>query len=52
MDFIEQLLDSDGYTAILGIVNQASKQAILIPTYNTITPEQLAKLFVFVMTQI
>ncbi len=46
MDFIEQLPKSDGYSAILVIVDRASKQGIFIPTYNTITSEQLAELFV------
>jgi len=46
MDFIEQLPMSGGYTAILVIVDRASKQAIFIPTYDTITSEQLAELFV------
>src|SRR5579875_422836 len=46
MDFIEKLPSSDGYTAILVIVDRTSKQAIFIPTYDTITSEQLAKLFV------
>lgn len=46
MDFITKLPSSDGYTAILVIVDWASKQAIFIPTYNTITSEQLADLFV------
>ena len=46
MDFIEQLPDSDGYTAILVIVDRSSKQSIFIPTYDTITSEQLADLFI------
>jgi len=46
MDFIEQLPSSKGFTAILVIVDQVSKQAIFIPTYNTITSMQLAQLFV------
>src|SRR5258705_10916237 len=46
MDFIEQLPSSEGYTAILVIVDRLSKQAIFIPTYDTITSMQLAKLFV------
>ena len=46
MDFIKQLLNSNGYTAILVIVNRASKQAIFIPTDINITSEQLAVLFV------
>ena len=46
MDFIEQLLDSLGFTAILVIVCRLSKQSIFIPTHDTITSAILAKLFV------
>ena len=46
MDFIEQLPTSDGYTSILVVIDRASKQAIFIPTHDTITSEQLADLFV------
>ena len=46
MDFIEQLPDSDGFTAILVIVDRASKQSIFIPTYDTITSKQLTDLFI------
>src|SRR5882724_1376465 len=46
MDFIEQLPSSEGYTAILVIVDRLSKQATFIPTYDTITSMQLAELFV------
>src|SRR5882724_11083846 len=46
MDFIEQLPSSEGYTAILVIVDRLSKQTIFIPTYDTITSMQLAELFV------
>ena len=45
MDFIEQLLASTGFTAILVIVDRLSKQAIFIPTHDTITSPELAKLF-------
>jgi hypothetical protein len=45
MDFIEQLLDSSGYTAILVIIDCLSKQAIFIPTHDTITSPDLARLF-------
>jgi len=44
MDFIEQLPSSTGFTAILVVVDWLSKQAIFIPTHDTITSE-LAKLF-------
>jgi hypothetical protein len=46
MDFIEQLPSSECFTAILVIVDRLSKQAIFIPTYDTITSMQLAQLFV------
>jgi hypothetical protein len=46
MDFIEQLPDSKGFTAILVVVDHFTKQALFIPTYNTITSTQLAKLFI------
>jgi len=46
MDFIEQLPPSDGFTDILVIIDQLTKQAIFIPTYNTINAPELAKLFV------
>ena len=46
MDFIEQLLKLSGYTAILVVVDCLMKQAIFIPTHDTITLADLAKLFV------
>ena len=46
MDFIEKLPLSSGYTSILVIVDCLSKQSLFISTYNTITPPQLAQLFV------
>ena len=46
MDFIKELPNSNGYNSILVIVDQASKQAIFLPTLTTITSKQLAKLFV------
>ena len=45
MDFIEQLPNSSGFTAILIIVNRLSKQALFIPTHDTITSPELVKLF-------
>jgi len=45
MDFIEQLPSSTGFTAILVVVDWLSKQAIFIPTHDTITNLELAKLF-------
>jgi Integrase zinc binding domain/Integrase core domain len=46
MDFIEQLLASSGFTAILVVVCCLTKQSIFIPTYNTITSADLACLFI------
>jgi len=46
MDFIEHLPPSAGNTAILVIVERLTKQSIFIPTYDTITSTQLAKLFI------
>ena len=46
MDFIEQLPDSDGFTLILVVVDRLTKQAVFIPTHDTITSTQLANLFV------
>ena len=45
MDFIEQLPQSSDFTATLVIVDQLSKQAIFIPTHDTITSPELTKLF-------
>ena len=45
IDFIEQLPDSDGYDAILVIVDRMSKQGIFIATHTTCTAQQLAHLF-------
>jgi hypothetical protein len=46
MDLIEKLPTSDGYTDILVIVDRLSKQAIFIPTHDTLTAAQLAQLFI------
>ncbi|SJK99876.1 uncharacterized protein ARMOST_03187 [Armillaria ostoyae] len=46
MDFIEQLPDSNGFTTILVVIDRASKQAIFIPTHNTINSKELTRLFV------
>jgi hypothetical protein len=45
MDFIKQLPDSSDYTAILIIIDRLSKQAIFVPTHDTITSPDLARLF-------
>jgi len=46
MDFIEKLPSSSGFDTILIIVDRLSKQAIFIPTHDTITSAELACLFV------
>ena len=46
MDFIKQLPPSNGYTSILVVVNQLSKQGIFIPTYDTVTSQDLTGLYV------
>ncbi|CDO69315.1 hypothetical protein BN946_scf184976.g34 [Trametes cinnabarina] len=46
MDLIEQLPSSGGYTAILVVVDRLTKQAIFIPTHDTLTASELADLFV------
>jgi hypothetical protein len=46
MDFIEQLPDSKGFIAILVVVDCFTKQALFIPTHDTITSAQLAELFI------
>ncbi len=46
MDFIKQLPDSNGFTVILVVIDCASKQAIFIPTHDTINSEELTCLFV------
>ena len=45
MDFIEQLHFSSGFTAILVVIDQLSKQAIFNPTHDTITSPELTQLF-------
>jgi hypothetical protein len=45
MDFIEQFLDSSSYIAILVIIDHLSKQAIFVPTHDTITSPDLTRLF-------
>jgi hypothetical protein len=46
MDFIEQLPNSEGFTAILIVVDHFTKQALFIPTHDTITSAKLAELFI------
>src|SRR5260221_11175609 len=45
MDFIEQLPDSEGFSAILVIVDHLTKQAIFIPSHNMVNAPQVAWLF-------
>ena len=45
MDFIEQLPKSEKHTAILVIVDRLIKQAAFIPTTDTVTSEEVARLF-------
>jgi len=46
MDFIEKLPFSSGFDTILVIVDRLLKQAIFIPTHDTITSAELAYLFI------
>ena len=46
MDFIKHLPSYSGYTFILVVVDQLSKQGIFIPTYDTISSPNLVKLFI------
>src|SRR5258708_23365177 len=45
MDFIEQLLASEGHMAILVIVDCLTKQSLYIPTHDSIDSPELAQLF-------
>src|SRR5258708_31040224 len=45
MDFIKQLPSSEGFTAILVIVDRLTKQLLFIPTHNMVDAPQLAQLF-------
>ena len=46
IDFIEQLPLSEGYTDILVVVDQLTKQAIFIPTIRSINAVLLVELFI------
>jgi len=46
MDFIEYLPASEGYTDILVVVDQLTKQAIFISTHKMLDIKELAKLFI------
>src|SRR5260221_11215385 len=45
MDFIKQLPDSKGFSTILVIIDHLTKQAIFIPSHNTVDTPQVAQLF-------
>ena len=46
MDFIEKLPPSAGFDTILVIVDRLTKQSLFIPTHDTITSAELARLFI------
>ena len=46
MDFIEQLSPSGGYTDILVVIDQLTKQALFIPTIRSLDATMLAELFI------
>jgi hypothetical protein len=46
MDFIEQLPPSNGFTAILVVIDRLSKESIFIPTTDTATAIDVADAFV------
>src|SRR5258705_7222084 len=45
MDFIEQLPASEGFSAILVVIDCLMKQAIFIPSHDTMNAPQVARLF-------
>ena len=45
MDFIEQLPASKGFSAILVVVDQLTKQAIFIPSHDSVNVPQVVQLF-------
>ncbi len=45
MDFIEQLPASEGFSTILVVVDHLMKQAIFIPSHDTVNAPQVARLF-------
>src|SRR5258707_13940874 len=45
MDFIEQLPNSEGFSAILVIIDRLTKQAIFIPSHDMVDAPQVAQLF-------
>src|SRR5258708_19220396 len=45
MDFIKELAMLEGFMAILVVIDRLTKQALFIPTHDTIDSPQLARLF-------
>src|SRR5258707_2371004 len=45
MDFIKQLPASEDFSAILVVINHLTKQAIFIPSHDTVNAPQVAQLF-------
>src|SRR6266436_3364887 len=45
MDFIKQLPASEGFSAILVVIDHLMKQAIFIPSHDTVNALQVAQLF-------
>src|SRR6266436_1770453 len=45
MDFIKQLPASEGFSAILVIIDQLTKQVIFIPSHDTVNAPQVVRLF-------
>src|SRR5260221_5850870 len=45
MDFIKQLPASEDFSAILVVINHLTKQAIFIPSHDTVNALQVAQLF-------
>src|SRR5258708_18210684 len=45
MDFIEKLPASEDFCAILGVIDNLTKQAIFIPSHDTMNAPQVAQLF-------
>src|SRR6266404_4289524 len=45
MDFIEQLPASENFSTILVVIDRLTKQAIFIPSHDTVNALQVAQLF-------
>ena len=46
VDFIVELLDSEGYNAVMVVVDSVTKRAHFIPTFTTVTAAGTARLFI------